>query len=358
MDAPAPTSPGPTSGASPTSSASVAPSAAVKSLRWGILGAGGIARKFVTSARATESSNRVVAVASATAGKAEDFARKLDIPRAYGSYQELLASPNIDAVYVANTHNLHHDSVLLALEAGKHVLCEKPLAVNAREVTAMMEKAAAQNCFLMEAMWTRFLPACRQLTEWLDAGRIGEVRQIEASFGFLGNWPADGRMLNPHLAGGALLDMGIYPLSFSSLVMKGACPTEISSVLTLGPTGVDVDDVLVFRYADDTKAILRTGFRFNHDCRAVVTGTKGRITLPHLFLNQTEVHLHVDGETLVKRFPCPEEHGFRYQIDHVAECIHGGLIDSPRMPLRESLALAETMDVVRAKAGFRYPFER
>ena len=176
-------------------------------IRWGILGAGGIARKFVRSAQATDTPNPVLAVASNAGEKAQAFAKEMGLPQSYGSYAELLAAPDLEAVYVANLHHMHHAAVLSALRAGKHVLCEKPLAINAQQAAEMIRCAQEHRCFLMEAMWTRFLPACRQLKQWLDEGRLGKVVQIEASFGFCGTWPKEGRMRNPALAGGALLDL-------------------------------------------------------------------------------------------------------------------------------------------------------
>ncbi|MGJ8641256.1 MAG: Gfo/Idh/MocA family protein [Opitutaceae bacterium] len=327
-------------------------------IQWGILGAGGIAKKFVASARASDNANEVAAVASETKGKAAAFASELSIPKAFDSYAALLADVNISAVYIGNTHNFHYETVLQALDAGKHVLCEKPLAVNARQATEMIAKAKAKNLFLMEAMWTRFLPACRQVMDWIEEGRIGEIHQIEASFGFKNDgWPAEGRMLNPALAGGALLDMGIYPLSFASLVMGGAKPKQIQSQLALGATGVDEDDVIILNYENEVNAILRTSFKFNLDTRATVSGSLGRITLPHVFIGQTEVRLETKGEEIIKHFPMPEAHGFRFEIEHAADCIRQGIIDSPIMPLAETLTLAETMDSIRAQWNFQYPFE-
>lgn len=327
-------------------------------IQWGILGAGGIAKKFVASARSSDNANEVAAAASETTGKAATFAKELSIPRAYDSYAALLADDDISAVYVGNTHNFHYETVLQALDAGKHVLCEKPLAVNAKQAAEMIERAQVKNLFLMEAMWTRFLPACRQVMDWIKEGSIGEVHQIEASFGFRNDgWPVEGRMLNPKLAGGSLLDMGIYPLSFASFVMGGSKPKQIQSQMALGATGVDEDNVIIFNYENEVNAILRTSFKINLDDRATVSGSLGRITLPHVFIGQTEVRLETKGEEIIKRFPMREEHGFRFEIEHAADCIRKGVIDSPVMPLAETLALAETMDTIRAQWDFKYPFE-
>ncbi len=324
-------------------------------MRWGILGAGGIARKFVSSARAAEGDHQVVAVASNTPGKARSFADTHSIPQAFESYPDLLADKSIDTVYVANTHNFHCDTVLMALDAGKHVLCEKPLAVNARQAGQMIERARANNRFLMEAMWTRFLPACQQLVRWINEGRIGEVRQIEATFGFSRDWDPQGRMLNPELAGGTLLDMGIYPLSFSSLIMKGERPSRVVTDITVGETGVDEDDVLVFSYQNGVKAVLRCSLRTSVVNHAIVIGTRGMVRLPPSFIGQNRVELITESEEVRQIFPPTEDRGFQYEIAHVGRCISEGLTESPVMPLNETLKLAETMDHILNRAGVIYP---
>ncbi len=328
-----------------------------KGLAWGILGAGRIAEKFVQSLRASQGGGEILAVGSATPGKAESFAAKYDVKNFFDDYETLLAREEVNAVYVANTHNFHHETVLAALDAGKHVLCEKPLAVNAGQVREMMDAARSADRFLMEGMWTRFLPACRQLVDWIRAGRIGEILQIEASLGCRGNWPKSGRMYNPDLAGGALLDMGIYPLSFASLVMRGSKPIRIRSSACFADTGVDEDAVLVFEYEDSIKAILRTSFRVPLESRALVIGAEGTGILPASFFGQTEVRLVGLDRDEEKCFSMAPEEGFRFEIEHMADCIQRGVLDSPIMPLGETLALAETMDEIRRKWGLVYPGE-
>ncbi|MGB0370077.1 MAG: Gfo/Idh/MocA family protein [Opitutales bacterium] len=327
-------------------------------VHWGILAAGGIAEKFIRSARALGAGNEVIAVASNTPGKAEAFAQTHEIAQAYGSYQALIENPQVDAVYVANTHNFHHETVMQALEAGKHVLCEKPLAVNATQVKEMIAKAAEKQLFLMEAMWTRFLLPCKMIGEWLGEGKIGEVRQIEATFGIKGNFAKDGRMLNPELAGGALLDMGIYPISFASFVMGGEQPETIQTEVQFSETGVDADDVLIFKYKNGVTALLRCGFGMKYSNVARVTGTEGSISIPHHFIAQTEVNLETDSGIVTETDDVPDLERFQFEIEHAADCIRKGIIDSPVMPLAETLAIAETMDRIRAQWNFVYSFER
>jgi predicted dehydrogenase len=326
---------------------------------WGILGCGGIARQFSRSLAAVEAA-QLIAVASASgSGKAKSFADELKEVHgevtSYDSYQALLADSTIEAVYVANTHNFHHETVLLALAAGKHVLCEKPLTVNARQARECIEAATAAKRFLMEAMWTRFLPACAQLRAWIAEGRIGQVQHIYAGFGFPGNWATQGRMLNRELAGGCMLDMGIYPLSFASMIMAGQPPESISSRTVIGETGVDIDGTYLLTYPDDATAICQTSFTVSINTEARVVGSKGSVTLPATFIGATEVRLQTSGEDSIKRFPVPDGTGFQYEIAHTCQCIEDGLLESPIMPLAETLTLARTMDALRSQCDLRYP---
>jgi predicted dehydrogenase len=325
---------------------------------WGILGCGRIARKFAASLAAVPEA-RLAAVAARSPGKAAAFAAELKDVAACDSYESLLADPAIQAVYVANTHNFHHDTIMLALEAGKHVLCEKPFALNARQARACIDQARAKGLFMMEGMWTRFLPAVAQVREWLAEGRIGRVQQIYAGFGFgFGKeFPADGRLLNPALAGGALLDVGIYPLSFASMIAGGTKPLSIKSEATLGTTGVDLDGTYLLRYEDDVTAVLCTSFTTGLDNRARVMGRAGEIILPATFIGATEVQLCGVDEDLTRRFPCPAQETFKYEISHVCECLRQGRTESEVMPLAETLLLAETMDALRAQWGLHYPGE-
>lgn len=325
-------------------------------IHWGILGAGGIANKFAHSVAVVDKQS-LIAVASASAGKAEDFASRHNLAKYFTSYEALLAENDIQAVYVANTHNFHFETISKALKAGKHVLCEKPLAVNALEVKKLIDEAKKNNCLLMEGMWTRFLPAHLQAKKWLENGDIGELKQMEASFGFQGYWGDDGRMLNPDLAGGTLLDMGIYPLSFASFYSGGQKPDKIHSLATMGKTGVDTDNVILLGYKNNLKAVLRCTFDFKIDSEAILYGSKGTIILSSNFIGATEVKLLKKDQEDIRRFPMPFQEGFRFEIEHFGQLINEGKTDSPQMPLEETLALAETMDELRRDWGLKYPFE-
>jgi len=329
-----------------------------KRIRWGILGAGRIARKFVASAKATEWTD-IAAIASRSGDKPTDYAAELDIPAAHDSYESLLDDPSIDAVYVANTHNFHLDTVLLALNADKAVLCEKPLAVNAQQAKAMIDLARRRKRFLMEGMWTRFLPAVVQLRDWIAQGRIGRPKQVRVSFAYdRGQLDPENRLMNPALAGGALLDHGIYGLSFASMVAHGSAPEEIVSAKRISNTGVDVDHCISLAYPNELTAHCWGSFTTNLTNTAEVIGEHGSITLEELFIQAKSVQLKTKRETLTRRFPYPSEEGFRYEIDAACHSIADGATECPIMPLDETLLLAETMDAIRRQWGLVYPFEQ
>lgn len=327
-----------------------------KIIRWGILGCGGIARKFIASSKVIDNAE-VCAVAAARPGSAKAFADEQNIEKNYEGYQALLEDPDIDAVYVANTHNFHHETVLLALKANKPVLCEKPLALNAKQAAEMVALARSNGCFLMEGMWSRFLPAIAQAREWIAEGHIGAVKQVIASFGFKLDFPPEHRMVNPDLAGGALLDLGIYPLSFASMIANGETPTSVASVPNMGPTGVDYDNSILLSYPNGVVAHLSSGLSAQLPCTAQIIGEKGTITVPSVFISATSVELKTKVETITRNFPCPDQEGFRYEIEAASQAIIDGEKECSIMPLNETLILASTMDGIRKEWGLVYPGE-
>ena len=324
-------------------------------LKWGILAPGGIANRFAEGLKGLPDAE-LVAVASRSIDRANEFATRHGAARAYGSYEELVADPDVQAVYVANPHNFHKDSTILCLERGKAVLCEKPFAVNAGEAQAMVDAARANNVFLMEAMWTRFLPAWQQVRSWITEGRIGEVRLLNGTFGFRTNADPAGRLLNPDLAGGALLDVGIYVTSAAYWV-TGQDPVSVASEMNLGETGVDEQSTLLFRYANGALAMLGCAVRTNTRHVFTIYGTDGWIEVPHQFWNTTGAILHVGDEET--RFAEPHlSNGYEYQAREVAECIARGRNESEILPLEETVRIMKTLDTIRAQNGFVYPFER
>jgi len=324
-------------------------------IRWGILATGGIAGKFAEDLRHVPDAE-AVAVGSRTRESAEAFAGRHGIPRAYGSYEELVRDPDVDIVYVASIHPAHAEHVLLCLEAGKAVLNEKPFTVNAGEAERLIRTARGRGLFLMEAMWTRYLPAIRKVREWIADGRIGEVRSMNAAFGFCAPHDPDGRLLNPHKAGGALLDVGIYPVSFASMVF-GRQPERIAARARIGETGVDEHNAMLFSYPGGRTATLQSAVRLQLDNHCDIYGTKGKIHIPQFWMAREAVLETSSGETERFAYDGPRT-GYAFEAEEAGRCLREGLTESPDMPLDETLAIMRTMDEIRRQWGLVYPFER
>ncbi|MFY7068263.1 Gfo/Idh/MocA family protein [Nocardiopsis changdeensis] len=320
-------------------------------LRWGVLGTGGIAHSFMEGLRATPTA-RVTAVGSRTWERAQEFAAAWDVPRAHGSYAELAADPDVDVVYVATPHPWHHPHTLLCLNAGKHVLVEKPMAMNALQAAEMTGAARDNGVFLMEAMWTRFLPAHRLARELVADGAIGELRQISAEFGVNAPYDPDHRLFNADLGGGALLDLGVYPLMLASWYLGEL--TVVGATRRLSPDHmVDTHTTVLVRGEQGATATLSCASLTTLPDRAVLAGTRGRVELP-LFWAATEVVLHREGrepETFERPF---RANGYEYEAEEVARCVAAGLSQSPDMPWEESLRLAALTDKVRDMGGLVY----
>ena len=324
-------------------------------IKWGIVGTGWIATRFVDDLRLLPD-HRVIAAGSRRAESAEEFASREEIPRAYGSYEQLCADPEVDVVYVATPHPFHVHDALLALRAGKHVLCEKPFTINADEAAEVIAAARAEGRFCMEAMWTRFAPHMRRIRALLDAGALGEIRTVIADHGqrFL---PPDfsSRLYAPELGGGALLDLGIYPLSFASYVL--GTPDKVTAVGDLTETGVDAQTSVVLQYDGGRHAVLTTTLGAETPTQASITGTEGRIEIDPVWYQPSSFTFRpVVGEP--ERFAEPPTgNGLRYQAEEVGRCLREGLTESPTMSLDETLSIMTTMDEIRRQIGVRYPFE-
>ncbi|ANY72597.1 dehydrogenase [Paenibacillus ihbetae] len=323
-------------------------------IKWGIMGTGWIAQQFASDL-ALVSNGEALAVGSRTAGSAAEFASKYDIPRSYGSYEELVQDPDIDVIYIATPHPLHHENVRLCLDAGKAVLCEKPFTINSRELEDLVAAARERKLFLMEAMWTRFLPPIVKVREWLKEGRIGEVRLLKADFGFRSGWNPEGRLLNLQLGGGALLDAGIYPVSFASMIF-GAEPDGIWSTAHIGETGVDEQFSVILSYDSGKTASLNGAIRLGLNNEAYIYGTNGHIHIPS-FLNAKSATLHVDGEDTVHFNDDRKEIGYAFEAYEVGRCLAEGRLESDVIPLNESVAIMKLLDQIRGQWGLKYPSE-
>lgn len=329
----------------------------MKVIKWGILGCGNIANKFAESAKGLDNIE-ILAAASKTEGKAENFSDKHSIENYYTDYTQLLKNSDVDAVYIATTHNFHFENVKQVLEAGKHVLCEKPLTVNTAELKVLIKLAKDKNLFLMEGMWTRFLPAVVQLRKWLDEKKIGEIKQIRATFGFKFEFDPEHRLYNLDLAGGALLDAGIYPLSFANMVMKEA-PTEIKAMANIGKTGVDEQSSYLFKYKSGVLAMLNATINAPVESRAEVIGTLGKITIPYEFLAADQVWLDIEGQKTIKKLlPIDQEKGFKFEIIAASDSIRDGKIENDVMPISDTLQIMEQIDEIKSQLGLIYSNDR
>lgn len=325
-----------------------------RKIKWGIMGTGVIAEQFVADLVHT-TNGEAYAVGSRREGSAEAFAEKFNLPCAYGSYEDLVHDPEVDIIYIATPHPFHQENAINSLRAGKSVLCEKPFTVNSTELKMLISIAQKQGLFLMEAMWMRFLPPMVRVKQWLAEGRIGDVRLVKAEFGIMSDWDPEGRLLNPDLAGGALLDVGIYPVSFASMIF-GSSPTEVWSTAHIGTTGVDEQFSLILSYGSRRSACLHGAVRLDLKNEAYIHGTKGYIHLPSLH-NAASATLYLDGEEVETFRDDRAGKGYSYEAEEVGNCILNGLTESPMMPWEESLGVMRLLDEVREQWKLQYPFE-
>lgn len=330
----------------------------MKTYKWGILGPGKIANKFAV-ALTLAGNARLEAVASRDAGRAREFAVAHGATRWYDNYEQLAADPAIDAVYIATPHGFHAEHALLCLRHGKAVLCEKPMALSNEQVREMVNAARSGGCFLMEAMWTRFLPIMEKTLELIREGRIGAVRYVRADFGFLAPFDPAGRLYNLRLGGGSLLDIGVYPL-FLCLQLLGE-PDSIRAAGHLAPTGADETCHAILQYRDGRSAVFSSTLACPTSITAEIGGTEGMIQLPgpwykndNLVLRTGPSQKESKPETIQLE---PMVNGFEYQIREVMRCLEEGLIESPMMPHAFSLTMSKVMDAIRGQIGVRYEGE-
>jgi len=325
-------------------------------LRWGVLGPGGIARAFARSVL-KHSRQQLIAVGSRTAQRAETFAAEFGSPRVHSSYESLVTDPDVDVVYVATPHSHHHAQALLAIAAGKHVLVEKAFTRNAAEARGVAEAARAAGVVALEAMWTRFLPGADVLRQLLAAGELGEIVTVAADFG-LPIGPEDAaRLHDPALAGGALLDLGVYPVSYASFVL--GAPTGVVARGTLTETGVDRQVSAVLTYASAAQSVVHTTLAARTPTVAAISGSEARIELDGPFYAPGVVRLVTrDGEVRESAPPVIEGHlGLCHQAAHLAQLVADGASESPLLPWAETIAVMEPLDELRAQVGVRYPGE-
>ena len=317
---------------------------------WGILGTGVIANRFARDLALLPDAE-LIAVGSRSADSAAEFSAAHNIPRAYGSWQELAEDKDVDVVYVATPHAAHHAAATVCLSAGRAVLCEKPLTLDASTAADLVRLARAREVFLMEAMWMRVNPAIRRIVELVQDGAIGDLRHITADFGVPGPFPPGHRMRAPELGGGALLDLGVYPVTFAHLFLGP--PQHIRAWAALLPEGTDENTGVVFGYDNGALATLHCGLLGETGQRATITGTLGRIELPRHFYRPDRFTLIRDTEVTEVDLPL-RGHGMVYEAEEVMRCIRDGLIESPLITHAATIEVMTTLDAIRAQIGVAY----
>ncbi|TFD06463.1 Gfo/Idh/MocA family protein [Cryobacterium sp. TMT1-66-1] len=324
-------------------------------IRWGILATGGIAHLFTNDL--VQNGHTVQAVGSRSQASADAFAAEFSIPTAHSSYADLVNDPEVDAIYVSTPHPFHAEHARLALNAGKHVLIEKPFALNAREARQIVDLAASRGVLVMEAMWTRFLPHMARIREVLAAGTLGDVRSLLADHTQdLPDDPAH-RLNSLTLGGGALLDLGVYPVNFAHAVF--GVPDTILASASFKATGADAQVATIFRYAGGQIATTFSASDTLGPTTASIIGTSGRIDIDSVWYSPTEFRVLDNLGAVLETF-VPTEfagRGMHFEAVEVEALIRAGRISSDIMPAEESVAILETLDAVRAQIGLRYPGE-
>ena len=323
-------------------------------LNWGILGAGEIAHMLTTDL--TQNGHSVIAVASRDQVRGDEFAAKYGIGTVYRDYESLVNDANVDIIYVATPHVFHREHAALALNAGKHVLLEKPFTINAGESAELLALADSRNLVILEAMWTRFLPHMVQLRKDLAAGLIGEVRGVHADFSVAFPVNEEHRLYNRNLGGGALLDLGIYPISFAIDVL--GFPDMVTARGSLTHTNVDAQDTVIFEYSDGRQATLTTALNASGPVSATVLGTQGSIQIDAPFFTQVGYKRFSPMGELQDEFKVtPVSRGMQFQAAELERLIQAGQRQSPILSNQDTHGIVELLDAIRAQLGVTYPSE-
>ncbi len=335
----------------------------MKEVNWAIMAPGNIATKFATALKGVESA-KLYSVASRNPRKAAEFANQFTFEKSAASYADLVADPKVDVVYIASPHSLHAEQSILCLQAGKAVLCEKPMTVNTPEAEAVFSLAKKKHLFFMEAVWTRFMPTLQKVRSWIEEGRIGQVEMVQANFGFCFPFEASHRLYDKALAGGALLDLGIYPITFAQWVMQQA-PNDISAIGQIGQSGVDEKNAVLLHYPSGGIAVLNSSITTETSNEAWIFGSKGKIKIPQFWQCQQATLFerknrgfegkNRDNNEITSLFEAPHRiNGYEYEIEEVHRCLSERLIESPIMPWDQSITTMQIMDEVRQQIGVRY----
>jgi predicted dehydrogenase len=321
-------------------------------IRFGILGPGKIANRFCEALQTLAPDAQVYAVASRDEQKAKEFATKFKALKYYASYEQLVADPQVDVVYIATPHPFHFEQAKLCLHSGKPVLCEKPMTISLKQTAALVEIARTQHVFLMEAMWSRFIPAIVKVKELIDAGDIGEIKFLHADFGFISPNDLNLRTFNKSLGGGAQLDVGVYPM-FLALWLLGK-PDSVKAHASLAITGVDDNTSVMLGYKNGASASIFSSFVSDSVKDAVIMGTKGSITLHSAWHKATSFTIKKNNAE-PEHFEYPyKSNGLQFQAIEVIQCLREGKTESKRLPLEMSLLMAITADEILKQIGVLY----
>ena len=323
-----------------------------KTIKWGIVGPGNIANKFAEAIK-NVSGAELTAVASRSVERGKEFAVKYQVPNVFSSYEEMAESPLVDAVYVATPHPFHKPCAEIFLKSKKHVLCEKPICVNAKQAEELNKCADENSVFLMEAMWTRFLPAINEAVEIVNSGEIGEIRAINADFCYSIPIEEDEKVFRNNMAGGSLLDVGVYCLNFVAIFLKDN-PESIISVSEI-VEDVDYQTNVLMKYSNGALASISSAIKVNKQEMGYIYGSKGYIALPH-FYGAQELVVNIDGEERHIKKPSIGK-GFEEEIIEACSCIRSGKRESDIMPMSETIRILEQMDKIREQINLSYPFD-
>ncbi len=315
----------------------------MRNYRWAILGAGHIAEKFSESLKVCQQAE-LYAVASRSLDKAENFRKDFGFKKAYGSYEEMLADPSVDIVYIATPNNLHFEHTMMSLNAGKAVLCEKPFGLNKSQADQMIRIAQEKKLFLMEALWSRFLPSILKVKKEIEAGRIGTPKVLQAEFGFKAEYNENSRLFNPSLGGGSVFDIGIYPL-FLSLYLFGY-PTEIKAISIHAPTGTDMTTSMLLKHKNGEISNLTSSFALRMETDARIYGEKGYLKLHRMFHMPTKLVCKIGDEDETELPIHWVGNGYNYEALEVMKCMDEGLTESRELPFSFSEDLISLIDKV------------
>ncbi|NLL73685.1 MAG: Gfo/Idh/MocA family oxidoreductase [Clostridiales bacterium] len=327
----------------------------MREIKWGIIGTGSIASKFARALNSMKDT-KLVGVASRNINKAKEFSEKFQVEKAYGSYEDLVKDEEIDVIYIGTPHTEHKANAELCIKNGKAVLCEKPFTVNVADSEYLISLAKDHKVFIMEAMWTKFLPVTIKVKQWIKDGRIGKVRHFRISFGYSSPFDPNNRLYNPDLAGGALLDVGVYPITYV-VHMMDCLPDKIISSAEFGQTQVDEQNIIIMKYKDGVLADLSSSVAIETGYDAVIIGEEGKLVVPK-FWSAEEAYLYDSKNQLVEAYNEPHhENGYEYEAYEVNRCLRENMLESDKLPLKDTLDIMRIMDQIRSEWGLVYPQE-